>query len=146
MQIIGIENMTGQELAHELDRGGRFVIFKYTLSVIVMTFNRGSDIYFIRGGEGTFGKSISFTLLTMLCGWWGIPWGPIFSIGSLWTNLTGGKDVTHEVLAVLHRRRRIKATACHRPSPVPSCLRPCRGMMADPVRSGAFETTKVTTQ
>lgn len=121
MQIIGIENMTGQELAHELDRGGRFVIFKYTLSVIVMTFNRGSDIYFIRGGEGTFGKSISFTLLTMLCGWWGIPWGPIFSIGSLWTNLTGGKDVTHEVLAVLHAPSHQSYGV---PPPVPGAIMP----------------------
>jgi hypothetical protein len=101
MQIIGIENMTGQELAHELDRGGRFVIFKYTFSIIVMTFNRGSDIYFIRGGQGAVGKGLSYSLLTFVLGWWGIPWGPIYSIGSLWTNFSGGKDVTGEVLALL---------------------------------------------
>ncbi|WP_206026264.1 hypothetical protein [Roseimicrobium sp. ORNL1] len=121
MQIIGIENMTGQELANELDRGGRFVIFKYTLSVIVMTFNRGSDIYFVRGGEGTFGKGAKYTLLTMLCGWWGIPWGPIFSIGSLFTNLTGGKDVTHEVLAVLQAPSHQSYGV---PPPVPGAIMP----------------------
>jgi hypothetical protein len=30
-------------------------------------------------------------------GWWGIPWGPIRSVQSLWTNLKGGVDVTAEV-------------------------------------------------
>ena len=103
MRIIGIENMTGQELAHELDRGGRFVIFEYTISVIVFTFKRGSDIYFIKGGEGSVGRGMGCTMLTFFLGWWGFPWGPIYSIGSLWTNLSGGKNVTNEVLALLQQ-------------------------------------------
>jgi hypothetical protein len=37
-------------------------------------------------------------LITLGLGWWGIPWGPIYSIGSLFSNLTGGKDMTKEVL------------------------------------------------
>ncbi|WP_245840625.1 hypothetical protein [Ohtaekwangia koreensis] len=36
--------------------------------------------------------------MTFLLGWWGIPWGPIYSIGSLVHNLNGGKDVTQEIL------------------------------------------------
>jgi hypothetical protein len=31
--------------------------------------------------------------LTSLLGWWGIPWGPIYSIQSLVTNFRGGKQV-----------------------------------------------------
>jgi hypothetical protein len=31
--------------------------------------------------------------------WWGIPWGPIYTIQALATNLRGGKNVTHEVIA-----------------------------------------------
>jgi hypothetical protein len=38
-----------------------------------------------------------WTLLTLVMGWWGIPWGPIRSVQSLWTNLKGGVDVTAEV-------------------------------------------------
>jgi hypothetical protein len=30
--------------------------------------------------------------------WWGIPFGPIFSIASFYRNFTGGKDITNEVL------------------------------------------------
>jgi hypothetical protein len=40
-----------------------------------------------------------WTLLTIVLGWWGIPWGPVYSIQSLVVNLKGGKDVTAEVMA-----------------------------------------------
>lgn len=111
MKIIGIENMTGPELANELDRGGRFVIYKYTFSVIVMTFTQVSDVHFLRGGEGGVGKGLVYSVMTFLFGWWGIPWGPISSIGSLWTNFNGGKIVTGEVLAALQ---------ANTPPPIPS--------------------------
>lgn len=101
MKIIGIESMTGQELGHELDRGGRFVIYEYTFSVLIMTFKRSSDIYFLKGGESAVVKGLAFSGLTFLFGWWGIPWGPIYSIGSLITNFSGGKNITNEVLAAM---------------------------------------------
>ena len=42
-----------------------------------------------------------YTLISLLAGWWGIPWGPIYTITSLVTNLRGGKDVTQHVIASL---------------------------------------------
>ena len=99
MQIKGMEGMNDEQVRTALERGARFVVFEYTISVILMTFKRPSDIYFIRPGEGTLGKSIGCTIVSLLLGWWGIPWGPIYTIGSLITNLGGGKDVTGEVLA-----------------------------------------------
>jgi len=96
-------------------------MFKYTFSVIVMTFNKGSDIYFIKGSEGRMGKGARYTLLTLFCGWWGLPWGPIYSIGSLWTNLSGGQDVTNEVLAVLQAPSHERYGT---PPPVPSSAPP----------------------
>lgn len=103
MKIVGIEGMTANELNMELQTGGKFVVFQYCISIVVLTFKRSSDIYFIKGGESTFSKSIGYTILTLLVGWWGIPWGPIYTIGSLITNFGGGKDVTPEVIAVLSR-------------------------------------------
>ncbi len=97
-KIIGIENMTGDQLERELNRGGRFVMFPYCISIIVMTFKQHSDIYFIRAGESTFPKSLLYFSISLFLGWWGIPWGPIYTIGSLFSNLTGGKDVTQEVV------------------------------------------------
>ena len=100
--IQGLEGMTNEDLARELDRGGKFVVFEYTISIIVMTFKRASSVRFVRAGEGTFGASLPYSLLTLVFGWWGIPWGPIYSIMSLVSNLGGGKDVTGDVLAAMH--------------------------------------------
>ena len=42
-----------------------------------------------------------YTLISLLLGWWGIPWGPVYTIGSIFNNPTGGKDVTGDVLAAM---------------------------------------------
>ena len=98
-KIVGIDGMTGADLQFELTQGGKFVVFPYCISVVVLTFRRGSNIHFIKAGENAVGKSVPFILLSLVLGWWGIPWGPIHTIGSVVTNLKGGKDVTTEVLA-----------------------------------------------
>jgi hypothetical protein len=101
MKIVGIEGLDGQQLAAELRKGGKFIIFKYCISIVILTFQRPSDIYFIRAGESAVGKGIGFSVVSLLLGWWGVPWGPIYTIGSLYTNFTGGKDVTEAVVANL---------------------------------------------
>jgi hypothetical protein len=104
MKIVGIEGMAGDQLQAELQQGAKFVLFQYCISIIIMTFKRSSDIYFVRAGESPAGKGLVFTLITLLLGWWGIPWGPIYTIQALVTNLRGGKDVTPDVLAMLSKQ------------------------------------------
>ena len=103
MAIQGLGNMTGAELHEEVQKGGRFVVFSYCISILIMTFRRSSDIHFIRAGEGTFGKSLPYTALSLALGWWGIPWGFIYTPMALFQNLSGGKDVTAEVLSAMRR-------------------------------------------
>lgn len=102
-KIRGTEGLSADQLNFELQRGGRFVVFQYTISVIILTFRRSSDIYFIRAGEKPVEKSIPFTLLTLVAGWWGIPWGPIFTVQALVNNFRGGKNVTKEVIAAFNK-------------------------------------------
>ncbi len=97
-QIKNLNGITTDELKHELANGAKFVVFQYCISILIMTFKRSSDIYFIRADESTFKHSIVFTLISFILGWWGIPWGPIYSISTIYTNLSGGKDVTQEVV------------------------------------------------
>jgi hypothetical protein len=98
MKIIGIEGMSRDEVIEEVERGGRFVLFTYTISLIFVTFRQPTPVYFIRAGRWAVGKGFGPTIMTFALGWWGIPWGPIFSIGSIARNLTGGKNVTVEVM------------------------------------------------
>ena len=93
-----VEGLTVADLNREVERGGKFVVFQYCFSILIMTFKRSSDIYFIRPGESTIKYRVGFTLVTLLFGWWGIPWGPIYTISSVFTNLRGGKDLTQDVL------------------------------------------------
>jgi hypothetical protein len=97
VKIIGIEGLPPEQLAEELQRGAKFVIYQYCISIIVMTFKRGSDIHYIRPGENRVVKGLGFTFLSLFLGWWGFPWGIIYTIGALATNLGGGKDVTAQV-------------------------------------------------
>jgi len=101
MKIKGVEGMTVAQVKSEVAQGGKFVVFQYCISLLVMTFKRGSNIYFIKPGETALGASLGYTLLSLLLGWWGIPWGPIHTVGSVVTNLGGGKDVTQEIMATL---------------------------------------------
>ena len=114
IKIRGIEGMRAAEVDFEIGRGARFVFFQYCISIIVLTFRRSSDIYFLRQGEGAITKGLPFTLLSLVAGWWGIPWGPIYTIQSIYNNSRGGKDVTQSVLHSL----RSEAAAPMATSPV----------------------------
>jgi hypothetical protein len=99
MQINGIEGMSADQIRQEVRNGGRFVIFQYVISILIMSFNRPSDIYFVRADEKSWNKGIGHTILSFFLGWWGFPWGLIYTPMAIYTNLMGGKDVTNEVLS-----------------------------------------------
>jgi hypothetical protein len=98
MKIKGAEGLSVDQLRDEINRGARLVLYSYCISVIVLTIKRPSDVYLVKAGQGRIATGLGFTLLTVFLGWWGIPWGPIYSIECLYRNLRGGADVTDEVL------------------------------------------------
>ena len=98
MKIKGMENLSVADVQDEINRGGKFVLYTYCVSIIVMSFKRSSSIYFIKSGESAFIKGLPFTLTSFVFGWWGIPWGIIYTFGCLFTNIGGGKNVTAEVM------------------------------------------------
>jgi hypothetical protein len=103
MSIVGLEGLSTGEINEELRRGARFVVFEYCISIIVLTFKRSSAIHFVRSDEGTFGKGLGYTLLSLTLGWWGFPWGIIYTISTVATNCAGGRDVTSEVRVAVRR-------------------------------------------
>ena len=98
MGVSGLENMTGAELSEELDKGGRFVTYTYVISLLLVSFKRSSKVYFLRHNEGKVTPGLKYSLISFLFGWWGIPWGPIWTIGSFIKNFSGGKNVTSEAM------------------------------------------------
>jgi hypothetical protein len=101
MKIKKIDGLTAKEIQEEVSKGGKFVIYQYCISIIVMTFKRPSDIYFIRHDQNPVMAGLKYSAISLFLGWWGIPWGPIYTIGSFGRNFGGGKDLTHQVNASL---------------------------------------------
>jgi hypothetical protein len=89
----------GEDLIAQVEAGGRYVVFSYCISVVILTFKRSSDVVFLRRDEDGAGLAIGYSALSGTLGWWGIPWGPIWTIAALISNARGGRDVTLEVLS-----------------------------------------------
>jgi hypothetical protein len=105
--------MTPDQIVFEINRGARFVIYQYCFSIVVMTFRRNSEVIFVKADESVTSKGLPYTLMSALLGWWGIPWGFIYTPQVIYRNLKGGTDVTANVLANL------RSATAPPPPPVP---------------------------
>ena len=90
--------MSDSEINEGLANGARFVQFEYAISGVLFSIKRGSEIYFVPADEKPAKYGWKYTVLTLLVGWWGIPWGPIYTIQAVSRNLKGGHDVTQKVI------------------------------------------------
>src|SRR5262245_51175245 len=106
MQIVGLEGMSDEEFAEQIENGARFVFYQYCVSLLVITFKRPTNIYFIRAGQSAVAKGLPWTLLSWLVGWWGFPFGIIFTFWVSATNFAGGTDVTNVILRDMRPRGR----------------------------------------
>lgn len=80
--------------------GGRIVSFRYTFSVVVLSFFRSTGYQIIKPGQSTFSQALPHCVFSLLLGWWGFPWGPIFTLQALITNLSGGQNHMPAILVL----------------------------------------------
>jgi hypothetical protein len=73
MKIKGIDGLTVYDIQDEVNNGGKFVIYSYCISIIVMSFKRGTDIYFVKNNESGFVKGLPWFFISLLFGWWDFP-------------------------------------------------------------------------
>jgi hypothetical protein len=96
--IPGFSPRSPAELDAALAAGGRFVVFEFCVSLIAVTLRRPSRVYYLKPGRSGWTRALPYSLLSLALGWWGLPWGPIFTPIVLAGNLTGGCDVTAQVV------------------------------------------------
>jgi hypothetical protein len=118
MAIRGIDNLTLADIEREVAAGGRFVFYEYCISAIVASSRRPTDIYFLRANDWGILRGLPYCLLSLLFGWWGFFWGLIYTPLTLLNNLSGGCDVTDQVLALL------QATSSQEPEREPETRTP----------------------
>lgn len=114
MQIIGAGQLSEEEIALKLTEGHRLVSYEYCLSFIVITLKRPTAVYLVAPRESDFGNRALYSSLSFFFGWWGIPWGPIYTIGTIYRNLSGGHD--HSKALIDH----VLAQSPAGPPPLPS--------------------------
>lgn len=47
MRINGLESLSADQVNFELSQGAKFVCYDYCFSIVILTFRRSSDVYFI---------------------------------------------------------------------------------------------------
>lgn len=95
--------------------------FDVAVSLGVLSWLAPSRDYVV-GVDRIWPRAIFFTLVTLLLGWWGLPWGPIYTVRALATNLGGGRRTTVHGL--------IQEIGPLPPRPRPTLRRPTRAAIA----------------
>ena len=72
------------------DSSLRITVFLWVVSVIFVTYKRG--FAHILCATCRIKYSLLLNIATLFLGWWGFPWGPVYSLEALFTNLSSGKD------------------------------------------------------
>jgi hypothetical protein len=101
MHVQGFDNLTPSQRADALAAGSRLVFYEYCVSLVVLTLRCPTRLHLLRAGDRGVLRGLPYALVSLLLGWWGIPWGLVYTPATVFTNLCGGHDVTEEVRAML---------------------------------------------
>lgn len=103
--LYGARGLSSSEVLAEIEAGARVIQFTYVVSIVVLTFSENTRPRLIRPGPLGFLLrliyGLPYTVSTALFGWWGFPWGPLFTIYALFSNLVGGEDITEHAVSSL---------------------------------------------
>ena len=100
-KVHGIDGLSVADLEAIIADGGKFVVFPYCVSIVVLSFRRSSDVYLLQRGESGLAKGWGYAVLSFFFGWWGFPMGLIWTPYTMFQTLSGGKDVTPEMMSAL---------------------------------------------
>lgn len=98
-KIIIPETISFDRFNNELANGAKFITYNYCISIFfAVTLKRMSPAYLILPHEPPTKYKRKYNLLTRVFGWWGIPWGIVYSIRFLKSNNSGGLDITNDIM------------------------------------------------
>ena len=83
----------GTYQGHFITRDTQIVRFLFVFSFILFT-SKVPSRWYVKGKDNTSLAVSSYALGTAIAGWWGIPWGPIYTVQALYENLRGGYRIS----------------------------------------------------
>jgi hypothetical protein len=93
--------LTAETIAAALKQGATFIVFKYRVSLLAVSYQRLSPAILIRNAEERNAFRKKYNRKALLLGPWFFPSGPYFVYDSVRFNNSGGMDVTRDILANL---------------------------------------------
>jgi hypothetical protein len=99
-KILGVQDKTIDEVLSMARGGARFVVFKYSVSPLLVTLDYTSNIHLVDHAEDTRSLELRYSVVSAILGWWSL-FGPIYTVRSIIHNLRGGQDVTNLVVDYL---------------------------------------------
>lgn len=91
--------MSNAELRDYVQKGWRCVRYLWCTSNVIHTVERKSRVHLTENWQDRYLRGLGYSFLSLALGPWGVPWGLWRTAESIWTNLTGGLDVTDEMIA-----------------------------------------------
>lgn len=76
------------------DTSIRLTLMQYVISVVIMTFKRGAAGIWCSRCRAS--EARKWSSLSLLLGWWGFPWGIIYTLEAIYANIFGGIQPKHE--------------------------------------------------
>ena len=95
-----MDGLAAEQVQEYIRRGWRCVRFVRCTSYLIATVEHETRVYLTETWQDRYLRGLGFSVLSLALGPWGVPWGLWLTARSVWTNLTGGRDVTDEVLQV----------------------------------------------
>lgn len=99
--LVGTRPLFAEELRTRVALGARCVRFEFCFSLLLFTVRRQSPVHLTTSWQQRYVRGLWYSLLALLLGPWGVPWGVLWTPWAIWVNTTGGADCTAEVLAAL---------------------------------------------
>jgi hypothetical protein len=92
---------TIQQIKNVIQDGGKFITYGYCISLFAFTLRLTSSSYLITSNEDIRKYKGKYNIISFILGWWGLPYGPIYTIDMIKMNNKGGADVTDVILPKL---------------------------------------------
>jgi hypothetical protein len=100
-ELRGARPFYDAELRTRLTSGARCVRFEYCFSLILFTVRRQSPVYLTDSWQQRYLLGLWYSLLALVLGPWGVPWGLLWTPWAVWVNTTGGADCTDSIAQFL---------------------------------------------
>ena len=85
------EATSTEQTAHQ-PANSRRVRFELCYSIVFLTVRWRTAPFATRSAWERLALGLPFALASLALGPWGLPWGPIWTLVAVWTNITGGTE------------------------------------------------------